>query len=109
MPLTTLTLPQFDIEVKGMVESHLEDIIIRFSWHAENKFEVLARHGWPIDRVTVENAVQNPETLDHSRDPLVIAQTTLDVAHVLRVVYRKEGQNILIITFYPGRKNQYIK
>ena len=82
---------------------------IRFSQHAQDKFEVLARHGWKIEQSTVETTAQNPSALDHSRTPLIIAQSSLDETHVLRVVYRQEGSLILIITFYPGRKSQYAK
>ena len=80
---------------------------IVFSKHADNKFEVLARHGWKIERSKVEEAVQDPVTLDYSRLPLIIVQTSLDETHVFRVVYREDGDVIFIITFYPGRITQY--
>lgn len=80
---------------------------IRFTRHANDKFEVLARHGWNVLREQVENTVQNPAYLDRSRVPLYIAQASLDEAHVLRVVYREEQAVMVIITFYPGRTSQY--
>lgn len=81
---------------------------IRFTRHAEDKFAMLARHGWRIARVKVEATVRAPEFIDYSREPLIIAQTDLDETHVLRVVYRGEEEGTaIIITFYPGRKSQY--
>ncbi|MBI4142903.1 hypothetical protein HY480_03455 [Candidatus Uhrbacteria bacterium] len=55
----------------------------------------------------VVTAVEHSEFTDHSRAPLTIAQTTLDAMHVLRVVYRTRGDTRIIITFYPGRIQQY--
>lgn len=83
---------------------------IRFTKHALEKFEVLRRHGVFITKAKVLMTVTNPEFVDRqSRAPLTVSQSTLDQRRVLRVVYRQEGQNIVIITFYPGRKSQYAK
>lgn len=82
---------------------------IVFSRHAEEKFQVLARHGLHIDRRMVIEAVQNPDHIDHSRAPLVIVQIPLDKTHVFRVVYKQDGNQMIIITFYPGRVKQYGK
>lgn len=82
---------------------------IVFSRHAIEKFHLLDRHGWHIERQQVEDAVRNPANLDHSRAPLIIAQAPLDETHVLRVVYKHRDGELLIITFYPGRVSQYGK
>ena len=80
---------------------------IIFSRHAEEKFQVLAWHGLRIERQTVIDTVRNPTHLDYSRAPLIIAQTPLDKTHVFRVIYKQDGDQIFIITFYPGRIRQY--
>ena len=80
---------------------------LRFTKHAEDKFEMLKRHGVGILREKVIQTLINPGHIDRSRLPLLIAQSGLARDHVLRVVYRVEGQTKVIITFYPGRKNQY--
>ncbi|KKU59350.1 MAG: hypothetical protein UX81_C0010G0013 [Parcubacteria group bacterium GW2011_GWA2_47_12] len=82
---------------------------IRFTKHALEKFEVLKQHRILVSRNRVLNTVIAPEYTDHRRAPLVIAQSTLDINRVLRVVYKKEQDDIKIITFYPGRKSQYEK
>ena len=83
---------------------------IRFTKHALEKFEILRKHGVFIMKEKVLTTITNPEFVDkHSRAPLIISQSTLDQARVLRVVYRQEDENAVIITFYPGRKSQYAK
>ena len=54
-------------------------------------------------------AVEKPDRIDYRRLPLLIAQKEFDKTRVLRVVYRKEEEIIVVITFYPGRKSQYEK
>jgi hypothetical protein len=37
----------------------------------------------------------------------LIAQKRLTEGYVLRVVYRMEGEDAVVITFYPGRRERY--
>ena len=53
--------------------------------------------------------LNNPNVIDYSRLPLLIAQGELDAKHVLRVVFKKEHEVIVVITFYPARKDKYGK
>ena len=82
---------------------------IKFTKHALEKFEILQRHGFRISREKVLAAARNPDIIDYSRSPLKIAQAGLDRTHVLRVVYKEEESDKIVITFYPGRKSQYEK
>ena len=82
---------------------------IKFTKHAEEKFGVLGRHGVKISTGQVLNTIKNPNKLDYTRKPLIIAQSAFDKRRVLRVVYKIEKNVILVITFYPGRKSQYEK
>ncbi len=82
--------------------------MIYFTKHAREKFNVLKRHKFEISKEQVEFTVIDPDLIDRSRIPLLIAQRKIDKSHVLRVVYKKEGRGIIkIITFYPGRIKQY--
>lgn len=81
--------------------------MIRFTKHAERKFAILIRHGFRITRDLVISTVENPELIDDRRPPLLIAQRRIDFRHVLRVVYREEDDDRVIVTFYPGRRSQY--
>lgn len=81
--------------------------MIIFTKHAKDKFRILKTHKFPIPKSRVLKTVKKPEFLDFSRLPLIIAQSKIDKSHVLRVVYKKEGWNMVIVTFYPGRIKQY--
>jgi len=83
--------------------------MIAFTRHALNKFEILRRHGFFVSEKQVLEVVTNPDLIDYSRLPLLIAQGRIDKSHVLRVVYKEEGEMVKIITFYPGRSKQYEK
>ncbi|PIY90721.1 MAG: DUF4258 domain-containing protein [Candidatus Nealsonbacteria bacterium CG_4_10_14_0_8_um_filter_35_10] len=83
--------------------------MIIFTTHAKNKFEILKRHKFLITEKQILKTIENPDLIDYSRSPLLIAQGKIDKRHVLRVVYKKENGIIKIITFYPGRKKQYEK
>jgi len=81
--------------------------MIRFTRHAIEKFHVLREHKFPVSRKQVLDTINNPDLIDRSRSPLLIAQKRIDKTHVLRVVYKQEGEEIKVITFYPGRISQY--
>lgn len=83
--------------------------MIAFTRHAIEKFEVLKRHGFLVSEKQVLQVLMKPNLIDYSRLPLLIAQGKFDKDHVLRVVYKKEGSMIKIITFYPGRRKKYEK
>lgn len=82
--------------------------MIVFTKHASEKFKVLKRHKFVVTKQQVLDAVNKPELIDNSGLPLLIAQKKIDKSHVLRVVYKQEGHDIKIITFYPGRVKQYL-
>jgi len=83
-------------------------MFIRFTKHAEEKFEVLKRHSVMVSKKQVIDTVEHPSLVDTvSRSPLHIAQGDFDAKRVLRVVYRIEYGTMIIITFYPGRKSEY--
>ena len=83
--------------------------MIIFTKHAKDKFEVFKRHKFLITGKQVLKTIENPDLIDESRLPLLIAQRKIDRTRVLRVVYKKEFSVIKIITFYPGRRKQYEK
>jgi hypothetical protein len=78
--------------------------MIIFTKHANDKFEVLERHGFIISRDNVIRTLKFPEIVDYrSRYPLRIAQRKVSVKYVLRVVFSKKSDIIKVITFYPKR------
>ena len=80
---------------------------IVYSRHAEEKFEVLKRHGFKVTRQHVEETLTAPDTVIPQPKGRMIAQKRITERHVLRVIYRQEGENQVVITFYPGRRERY--
>lgn len=79
---------------------------VRFTQHALDKFVLLARHNFKVSEAQIIEALTAPDKLETERDPL-IAQKVLDDKHVIRVVYRIEDVDTVVITFYPGRRQRY--
>ena len=80
---------------------------IQYSRHASLKFGILERHGFPVTKDQVETVVRSPEGVHQQGEKKFIAQRAITDSHLLRVVYRKEADVIVIITFYPGRRERY--
>jgi hypothetical protein len=81
--------------------------MIIFTKHALQKFETLRHYKMEIPMSKVIATVEHPDMTDYSRLPLCIAQAKIDNGHVLRVVYKNQGDNSVIITFYPGNAQRY--
>ncbi len=83
--------------------------MIIFTRHARNKFEILKRHKFLVPEKQIFKTIEEPDLIDKSRLPILIAQRKIDKTYVLRVVYKKENGIIKVITFYPGGRKQYEK
>ena len=83
--------------------------MIYFTRHAKDKFKILKQHKFKITKNQVIETVNNPDLIDYSRRPLFIAQRKINSTHVLRVIYKKENDAEIIITFYPARRKHYKK
>jgi hypothetical protein len=79
---------------------------VRFTRHAREKFEILARHRFVVTEAQVVETLNSPDRVEVDRVSLV-AQKGFGEEHVLHVVYRVEGDDQVVITFYPGRKQRY--
>ena len=71
---------------------------IVYGTHAEEKFAILKRHGETLRR---------PEKVDEGFRGRKVAQRKISASHVLRVVYEEKQNEILVVTFYPGRRSRY--
>jgi len=81
--------------------------MIQFCSHAKIKFIVLKGHGFPISRKQVVETVKKAERVEKGEKGRLISQKRIDDEHVLRVIHEKVGRNIVVITFYPGRRKHY--
>jgi len=79
---------------------------VRFTKHASEKLELLKRYGFAVTEKQVRDAIANPDRVDE-RDELALAIRVLDREYGLRVVYKTTNDNIVVVTFYPIRRERY--
>ncbi|MCY3638666.1 MAG: hypothetical protein OXG80_06165, partial [Chloroflexi bacterium] len=75
--------------------------------HTILKFEQIRNQGIQIDEAAVINTVLFPQHVTPGYRNRLIAQSPLDARKVLRVVYEESDEEIVIVTFYPGRRARY--
>jgi hypothetical protein len=79
---------------------------VKFTKHAVEKFEVLKGYGFEIDEHQVIDVVLNPFRLE-KRDKQFFAIKPINSEHALRVVYEIRKGFLVVITFYPIRRERY--
>lgn len=79
---------------------------VKFTRHASEKFDLLKKYGFEIGRKGVISTVLIPDLLD-KRDNQFFAVKVLDSDYALRVVYEKRKGFLVVITFYPVRRERY--
>ncbi|RMG72269.1 MAG: DUF4258 domain-containing protein [Nitrospirae bacterium] len=84
-------------------------MVIKFTSHALLKIEILKKHGIDIPRGMIEDIIKNPDIIEHGYRNRKVAQEIISERHVLRVVYEKTMEGIIVITMYPGRRARYEK
>lgn len=84
-----------------------DDMKLRFTVRARDKFFTLERHNFRVTEEIVIQTVSKPERLERSRNDRFIAEKTLDEGHLIRVIYEIRDEEIVIITFYPARRSRY--
>ena len=80
---------------------------IIYTKHAQEKFELLHRHGFVVSEEQVEAVIANPEATTPQGGGRTLAQRRVSDRHLLRVIYREEGAGKVVITFYPARRERY--
>jgi hypothetical protein len=80
---------------------------IVYTAHARQKYQILKRHACVITEEAVMKTVEEPDSHWEGRRSRLIAQRAVNREHVLRVLYEKQGNTIVIITFYPARRERY--
>lgn len=83
---------------------------IIFTKHAANKFTKLPPGSVIVKEKDVLKAIKDPDYQDLELDkPKIIVHKNLDIKHIVRVVYKEENGIIIVITFYPTKKDRYEK
>jgi len=79
---------------------------VRFTKHAYEKFALLKKYGFPIDEAAVRQAIASPTQLGRRGDQL-LALKPISNEHDIRVVYEEANDNIVVITFYPVKRERF--
>lgn len=81
---------------------------IEFSWHVLNdsipKFKLL---GWIITKAIIRQTIRRPKWTGITKYGQPAAMSLIDDKHILRVVFKKEGDIITVITAYIARRGKY--
>lgn len=79
---------------------------IQFTKHAIEKFDLLNRYGFEIKEKQVTETILHPDRLDKKSNQF-LATKTIDRNHALRVVYENRKDFLVVIPFYPVRRDRY--
>ena len=79
---------------------------IRFTKHALEKLEFVRRYAFNLDEKHVVDAVKHPVKIEQKGDQYVVSKV-LDDTYGLRVVYEIRKDYLVVITFYPVRRERY--
>ena len=80
---------------------------IVYGSHAQEKFEILRRHGFVVSKRQVRETLRRPDKVEEGFRGRKVAQRRISEKHVLRVVYEEGQREIRVVTFYPGRRSRY--
>lgn len=73
----------------------ISNFMLYFTKYAENKFDLLNRHKIFFTREQIENAVYCPDKAGKKSGHLTAEKEGV------KVIYKKEGEILKIITFFP--------
>jgi len=79
---------------------------IRFTKHAHEKFEFVKHYGFELDEKKVVETIKNPTRIDQ-KNTQYFAIKGINAKYALRVVYEKRKDYLVVITFYPVRRERY--
>ncbi len=79
---------------------------IKFTRHADEKFEVVRAYGFEISRDQVMKAISKPNRSER-KGLQTFSTMVLDKEFAIRVVHEERKGIIVVITFYPVKRNRY--
>ena len=79
---------------------------ITFTKHATEKFSIVRTYGFEISRETVVKAISLPDKIER-RGIQTFSTIILDKEFALRVVHEERKGIIVVITFYPIKRERY--
>jgi len=91
---------------KGKFNAMKRGKTIKFTPHAKEKLNMLVK--MQVTEEKVVETIKNPESLGPGYFGRKIAQSSLTSELVLRVVYEETNNRVLVITFYPAKRERYV-
>lgn len=79
---------------------------IKFTKHASEKFEFLRRYGFLVTEEHVRDTIAHPIRVERRNGQTLVIRL-LDNEYALRVVYKRTNDNIVVVTFYPVRRERF--
>ncbi len=79
---------------------------IQFTKHAKEKFVLLRKYGFVINSKDVIRVISEPIRIERKGIQL-LAVREISEKYALRVVYEKRKGIIIVITFYPVKREEY--
>lgn len=80
---------------------------IVFTKHAEEKFFEVKKHGFLLTKRKIRQIIKNPKWKGLTKYNQETLLGLVDEKHILRVVLRREGDIITVITFHIARRGKY--
>lgn len=78
-----------------------------YTKHALEKFKKLELEGWFITKDKIRRTIKNPKWKGLNKENQEIALSLVDPRHIIRIVFKREGGIIRVITFHLGRRGRY--
>jgi hypothetical protein len=79
---------------------------IKYTKHAKEKFLILSKYGFVVDKVQIEEAINSPDLFE-KRDEEMVFTKIISQRYAIRVICKKKGRLLKVITFYPIRRRKY--
>lgn len=79
---------------------------IAFTKHAAEKFALVKRFGFIVSEEEVLNTIRMPDKVNE-RSGQIFSMKVISKEYALRVVHERRKGIIVVITFYPVRRERY--
>lgn len=80
---------------------------IVYTKHAVEKFSVIAKQGFEINKTKIKEIIKKPKWKSITRDNQETAISLIDDRHILRIILDRKNGIIKVITFHIGRRGKY--
>ena len=80
---------------------------IIYTKHTLEKFKILKKLGWIITKNKIRTVIKRPKWRGATRYDQKTALGLIDNKHIIRIILKRNGDIIKVITFHIGRREKY--